>query len=83
MSTLIATLGLVYGAPIEALQALGTWQLPLVISLLTMAEISMAGFVLARAGRSPLWALVLLIPYLHVIALWGFAYARWPAMERR
>ncbi len=39
--------------------------------------------IVARAGFSPLWALLLLVPILNVIALWVFAYAKWPAQDRK
>lgn len=43
----------------------------------------LGGWTAARAGRSPLWGLLLLIPYLNVLFLWGLAYAHWPSFERR
>lgn len=37
--------------------------------------------VLRRAGFSPWWTLLVLVPPINVIALWVFAYVRWPAVD--
>ena len=37
-----------------------------------------AGIVLTKAGRHPAWALILLFPFIQVIAVWGFAFCNWP-----
>lgn len=49
-----------------------------VLGIVVLGLISASGFVLARLGIKPLWALLLPIPYLQIIALWVFAYKRWP-----
>lgn len=56
------------------LLVVGLWGL-LIISLLA------SGRVINRAGFSPWWALVLVVPLLNVILIWAFAFARWPAQE--
>jgi hypothetical protein len=38
--------------------------------------------VLRRAGYSPWWVLLVLVPLVNLIALWVFAYMRWPAIDR-
>jgi uncharacterized membrane protein YhaH (DUF805 family) len=38
--------------------------------------------VLRRAGYSSWWVLLVLVPLVNVVALWAFAYIRWPAIDR-
>jgi hypothetical protein len=65
------------------LPPLADWITLLVFGVATAYTIGLGGWVLARAGRSPLWVLLLLVPYANLLALWLFAYVRWPAFERR
>lgn len=37
--------------------------------------------ILHRAGRSRWWTILAFIPLLNLIALWVFAFARWPAVD--
>ena len=46
----------------------------LIISLLLVASAVAA----TRAGRSPYWALLTVVPYGVVIILWVFAFTSWP-----
>lgn len=64
----------------ETVEVLGMppWAGLLVVGLTLAYMIGAAGFVLAKSGRSPLWSLVLLVPVANVVAIWAFAYARWP-----
>ena len=39
-----------------------------------------ASTVLRKAGRSGWWALFFIVPVVNVVALWVFAYSRWPAL---
>lgn len=57
------------------------WAL-LIGSIVTTYTLIAGGWVLAKAGRSPLWILLLLFPYLNVVAVWVFAYMRWPFVDR-
>lgn len=34
--------------------------------------------IISKAGYSGAWALVSLIPFVNIIALWIFAFAKWP-----
>lgn len=63
--------------------SLEPWQLYLFISLVLTYSMVAGGWVLAKAGRSPLWILLLLIPYVNVLAVWAFAYIRWPFVDDR
>lgn len=39
--------------------------------------------IISKAGYSGAWALVSLIPFVNLLALWIFAFAHWPSIERR
>jgi hypothetical protein len=51
--------------------------------LLLAVPLLMLGRVVRRAGFSPWWALVVLVPLVNLVALWVFAYVRWPAIDDR
>jgi hypothetical protein len=53
--------------------------------VMLFAQMALACVVLARAGRSPYWAVVAIVPffYLLVIGTWAFAFCRWPKAEER
>ena len=34
--------------------------------------------IISKAGYSGAWALVSLIPFINILALWIFAFAKWP-----
>jgi len=68
-----------YAAPVDVLLHLPEWAGHIVIGLTIMVKIALGGWVLARTGRSPLWILLLLVPYADLIGLWVFAYSEWPA----
>ncbi len=38
----------------------------------------LVGKILARAGLSPAWSLLLLVPFVQIIAVWWFAFMKWP-----
>jgi hypothetical protein len=62
--------------------AMPEWLFLLMVGIILAARIGFAGYVLARAGFSPLWSLVLLVPLADIPAIWIFAYARWPRYRR-
>jgi hypothetical protein len=39
--------------------------------------------ILGRAGYSKWWTIVFFVPLLNIIALWVFAYCRWPSIDGR
>lgn len=49
-----------------------------ILGLIVAVMLTLAGFALARMGYKPLWALLLLIPTISVIALWVVAYRAFP-----
>lgn len=38
----------------------------------------LVGKILARSGHSPAWSLLLLIPFVQIIAIWYYAFKKWP-----
>lgn len=37
---------------------------------------------LSRAGRSPYWAIFVIIPYFPIVMIWLFAFCRWPKADK-
>jgi uncharacterized membrane protein YhaH (DUF805 family) len=72
------------GEWIAALQ--GLRESPSLVTLLALVLLAvpiwMIGRVLRRAGYSAWWALLVLVPLVNLVALWVFAYVRWPAVDR-
>lgn len=53
-----------------------------IIVLIVMAILLVpAAVILKRTGHSPAWAILSLFPGISLIALWIFAFARWPALD--
>lgn len=53
------------------------------VGLCLMGALALAGFVLARLGHKPFWALLLVVPTLNIVALWVLALRRFPREGRR
>lgn len=49
---------------------------PLIVYFIVAASI-----VLTKAGRNSAWSLILLIPFVQPIAIWWFAFCKWPRQE--
>ena len=52
-----------------------------VIGIMLTWTLATGSFLLARLGLKPLWVIMLVIPGLNVLAIWMFAYAKWPRYE--
>lgn len=52
------------------------------ITALIVAAFTLWAFsrVIARAGYSPWWALLGVVPVVNVVMLWVFAFSKWPAL---
>ncbi|WP_051341188.1 hypothetical protein [Azospirillum halopraeferens] len=61
---------------------LAPWVVNLIAALYLTYKLVLAGWIVAKAGRSPLWGLMVLVPFAELLGIWLFAYARWPFMER-
>lgn len=54
------------------------WGEYLLQGILTFIMLASAAVVLGRAGRSPYFALLMIVPYVQIAALWVFAFSLWP-----
>lgn len=57
------------------------WVTLLIVAAILLYGMYLAGKVLARAGLNPALALLLLLPFVQIAAVWAFAYMRWPRYE--
>jgi hypothetical protein len=57
------------------------WLTLLVVAMMLLYGMFLAGRACARAGMNPALALLLLIPVVQIVAVWVFAYMRWPSYE--
>jgi hypothetical protein len=55
----------------------------IIVSVLSLALWSLIPSVVAKAGFSPWWAVLAIVPLVNIIMLWVFAYAKWPALPER
>lgn len=53
------------------------WGRYLLQGILVFISIACAAVTLSRAGRSPYYALLIVIPYVQIAALWVFAFTPW------
>jgi hypothetical protein len=51
-----------------------------IILLLLLLPLWFFSRAVRKAGFSPLWAWLGIIPIVNIIMLWVFAYAKWPAL---
>ncbi len=63
------------------LSGLEPWLFHLIMGLQIVATMAFGSIVLVKARISPIWVFLLLVPYLGLIGLWLFAYARWPRFD--
>lgn len=61
--------------------SLSIWQW-MVLIIIAVVWVVPAAKILTKAGFSGWWCLVLLIPFINVIAYWVFAFVRWPSQGR-
>jgi len=81
MDALTGFLNALYWQPWLAILNMDLWWANLAIALLLMLKMVFGGWMLAKAGRSPLWVLLLLINGADIVAMWVFAYVRWPFVD--
>ena len=53
-----------------------------VILFIILIPVWFTGKILAKAGFSSWFALITLIPFVNVIALWVFAFIQWPNVDK-
>jgi hypothetical protein len=56
-----------------------SWIFLILILVLNAIPISK---ILGRVGLNKWWTIAFLVPFLNIVALWIFAHARWPAIDR-
>jgi uncharacterized membrane protein YhaH (DUF805 family) len=54
----------------------------LIVLLFFIFPIVPAWKIVAKAGHSGAWALLCFVPVINVIAIWVFAFKRWPALSK-
>jgi len=63
--------------------SLSIWHWLVVLLFFGLVPLVPAWRILARAGCAGAWALPIFVPVVNVVALWIFAFSRWPnAMPR-
>lgn len=69
---------------IAALQQFVESPSPVAVLALALLAVPLVliGRVLRRAGLSAWWVLLVLVPLVNLVALWVFAWMRWPAIDR-
>jgi hypothetical protein len=67
-----------FGELLWYVRALPDWLSYLIVVVVMTWTACMAGVALGKAGRSPVWALLVFLPYLFTIGLWILALGRWP-----
>ena len=57
------------------------WAEYLVAGIALMIMLIAGGIAIGKTGRNPAWALLLLFPWVQIIAFWMWAYCKWPARD--
>ena len=60
---------------------LPVWAAHLVVAVYLVALMVLAALVSIRMGKTPLWVLGLLVPFVNVAVIWYLAYTRWPRID--
>ncbi|MBI1273532.1 MAG: hypothetical protein GC131_05570 [Alphaproteobacteria bacterium] len=68
-------------APTAWFFTLPPWAAFTLLGVMMTYAIGLAGFILARMGIKPLWALLILVPFANVTMLWVLAHKKWPAEQ--
>ena len=58
-----------------------SWREFLLILILVLNAIPISK-ILGRVGLNKWWTIAFPVPFLNIVALWIFAYARWPTLDR-
>lgn len=60
-----------------------SWQEMLIMSLFGAYLVLTAGMIAGRAGRAPFWGLLMLVPWVQIIAIWALALIKWPRIQKQ
>lgn len=55
----------------------------LVQGLCLFALLCFSTMILSKSGRSPYYAVLMIVPYVAIIALWVFAFTAWPKRDKK
>lgn len=55
----------------------------LIQGILLSSLMSFSAVVLGKTGRSPYWALLVIVPYVLLPAVWFLAFSDWPAVKKK
>lgn len=66
------------------MQGMGTFGVPQLIIVVFLVAIWLPpiAIIVRRAGFSGLWVILAIVPIVNLVALWVFAFVRWPALAR-
>jgi len=60
---------------------MGAWSIwHWIVVLLLVLPLWFFSRAVGKAGFSPWWVLLAIVPIVNIIMLWVFAYAKWPAL---
>jgi hypothetical protein len=61
------------------------WARYLIQGIAICAQMVFCAIIVTRAGRSPYWALLSVVPlfYVFLIAVWAFAFCHWPKVRKQ
>ncbi len=79
MTDLVALLTDIYG--LGWLFSMEHWLVNLLIGIHIVLLIAAAAFASVRMGVTPLWTLLLVVPFLQIVGLAGIAFVRWPRVD--
>ncbi len=65
-------------APMHSFLSLSPYISMTITGVLMAIMLALAGVVLARMGRKPLWALLMIVPVVNAVALWVLAARKFP-----
>lgn len=63
------------------MEGFSLWHWIVVIGFIALIAVPTVRIV-RRSGRSGWWAILAFLPWVNLVALWVFAYVRWPAVDR-
>lgn len=66
----------------DLLSFLPVWAEYLIKGIIVLVLLVSGGVAIGKMGRHPIWALLLVLPWVPFIVFWLAAYTRWPFVPR-
>jgi len=66
------------------MEGISIWQVIVILIALSMAiliPLLLFGPIAKKAGYSKWWSLIMIVPIVNILALWIFAFIKWPAED--